>query len=62
MKNQKTSCGSDIIDKSISTIFNNKVFYFCEVECLEEFKIDPVAFIKSDHFLIELEILQEKTS
>ena len=60
--NQKTVCGSEITDKSVSTLFNGYELYFCENECLEEFNIDPKLFINSDHFLLELEILQNSTS
>ena len=55
-------CGSEITEKSVSKIYEDNELYFCENECLEEFNTDPTAFINSDHFLIDLEILQNSNS
>ena len=54
----KTACGSPLTNKSVSTVFNGKKLYFCEKECLDEFNMDPEAFLKSDHFLIKWENLE----
>ncbi|MHA2028982.1 MAG: hypothetical protein ACXAC2_06855 [Candidatus Kariarchaeaceae archaeon] len=52
-----TACGTEVTNKNISANFQNKILYFCEKECLEEFSANPDEFIKSDHCLISLTTL-----
>ncbi len=53
----KTACGSEIIDKKIFVIYENKKIYFCEEECRIEFNENPRKFLNSDHFLIDFNLL-----
>ena len=57
-KPPKTACGSPLTNKTVSTIFEGKKIYFCEKECLDEFNLNPEAFLQSDHFLIKWEDLE----
>jgi YHS domain-containing protein len=57
LNNRSTACGTEVKDTEISTYFGEKILYFCEQECLDEFLIDPEKFIKSDHFLISMDVL-----
>lgn len=59
---QKTVCGSELTENSVPTLFEDNELYFCENECLEEFNTNPRKFINSDHFLIELKIMQNPDS
>ena len=53
----KTCCGTPVKDPAISVVHEGRRFYFCEAECVEEFKEDPKNFLNSDHFLIDLEMV-----
>ncbi len=55
----KTACNSDVSDEKIFTTYKGKKIYFCEQECLDEFLDDPEEFLRSDHFLLEFEILED---
>jgi YHS domain-containing protein len=54
----KTACGTALTEETVSTIYENKVIYFCEKECLKEFNESPHKFLESDHFLINFELLE----
>jgi YHS domain-containing protein len=58
-KNARTCCGATHQGNTNSKVYRNKRFYFCKKTCLEEFLIDPEAFIASDHFLIDFNDLED---
>ncbi len=53
----KTACGSDIVDEKKFIVYQNKIIYFCEEDCKIEFIDNPVKFLSSDHFLINLDLI-----
>jgi len=55
----KTCCGASHQGNTNMKVYRNKKFYFCKKTCLEEFLVDPEAFITSDHFLINFDELED---
>lgn len=45
----RTVCGSELPDNTalISTKYQGQIHYFCELECLQDFKKEPDHFLKT---------------
>ncbi len=46
-------------DPLICSVYRNKVVYFCTDKCKQSFDENPEAFLKSSHFKISLEMLDD---
>ena len=55
----KTCCGSHLPRNIIKTTYKSKTVYFCQRACLVEFKRDPEAFLKSNHFKLNFDDLDD---
>ncbi|MHA2504418.1 MAG: YHS domain-containing protein [Candidatus Kariarchaeaceae archaeon] len=56
----KTACGSCCIpEQEISVEYKGQTLRFCEQECKEEFLEDPVKFLKSNHYALDIELTNE---
>ena len=57
-----SACGCDTDHHDgewISTAYKGKIIYFCADSCKQEFLDDPESFLKSDHFLLDFEVLTD---
>jgi len=55
----KTCCGAHLPSNIVKTTFKGKSLYFCQKDCLIEFKQDPEAFLASSHFKLNFEELDD---
>ncbi|MHA2502364.1 MAG: hypothetical protein ACXAE3_05830 [Candidatus Kariarchaeaceae archaeon] len=56
-----TSC-VNLKEPRFHAVYNDRLVYFCSRSCVKEYNEDPEAFINSDHFKIEFDILDTVTS
>ena len=57
----KAACGCtscvNLKEPRLYAIYQDRLVYFCSRSCVKEYDEDPEAFIQSDHFKIELDML-----
>ena len=58
-KEPKTCCDSELPTKEVSTVYKNKKFYFCDTPCVELFEKDPEKFLKTTHFRLDFNNLED---
>lgn len=55
----KTCCGSHLPKHIIKTEYKGKKLYFCQRNCLNEFKHNPESFLASSHFKLNFDELDD---